>query len=175
MPLMLPRGLYCTSPCNYHFCSLWSHLHRCVAQDINTSLYFITVDRKNRSMRRLGQRVPRYSKVLQVRLSGMCRSADYHSRSVCKLWQRSNRQLPSSIASLPCRTPLCNAAALERTVRAADLSLIITRARQGAVLFVALLVLLWVPLLIFSSSANPPDPGLLHKTKCECVASASLT
>ena len=27
------------------------------------------------------------------------------------------------------------------------------RARQGAVLFVALLILLWVPLLIFSSSA----------------------
>ena len=35
-------------------------------QDINTSLYFITVDRQNRALRRLGQRVPRYSKVLQV-------------------------------------------------------------------------------------------------------------
>jgi hypothetical protein len=47
----------------------------CIVQDINTSLYFITVDRKNRSMRRLGQRVPRYSKVLQVRLPGTRRSA----------------------------------------------------------------------------------------------------
>ena len=45
-----------------------SFLRHATVQDINTSLYFITVDRKNRAMRRLGQRVPRYSKVLQVRM-----------------------------------------------------------------------------------------------------------
>ena len=35
-------------------------------QDINTSLYVVTVDRLNRARRRLGQRVPRYTKFLQV-------------------------------------------------------------------------------------------------------------
>lgn len=36
-------------------------------QDINMSLYFVTVNQKSRSQRSLGQRVPRYQKLVQVR------------------------------------------------------------------------------------------------------------
>lgn len=35
-------------------------------QDINMSLYFVTVSQKSRSQRSLGQRVPRYQKLVQV-------------------------------------------------------------------------------------------------------------
>ena len=42
------------------------------------------------------------------------------------------------------------------------------RARQGAVLFVALLILLWVPLLIFSSSAIPAWTDA--QLQCACPA-----
>ena len=39
-------------------------------QDINMSLYFVTVSQKSRDRRSLGQRVPRYQKLVQVR--GIC-------------------------------------------------------------------------------------------------------
>jgi piezo-type mechanosensitive ion channel component 1/2 len=35
-------------------------------EDINMSLYFVTCNRKYRLERRLGQRIPRYAKFLQV-------------------------------------------------------------------------------------------------------------
>jgi hypothetical protein len=35
-------------------------------QDINMSLYFVTVSQKSRDQRSLGQRVPRYQKLVQV-------------------------------------------------------------------------------------------------------------
>ncbi len=35
-------------------------------QDINVSLFLVTVDRQNRDSRRRGERIPRYQKFLQV-------------------------------------------------------------------------------------------------------------
>lgn len=35
-------------------------------QDINMSLYFVTVSQQSRDQRSLGQRVPRYQKLVQV-------------------------------------------------------------------------------------------------------------
>ena len=84
-------------------------------QDINMSLYFVTVSQKSRDLRSLGQRVPRYQKLVQV-------GAD------CCIW------ITCCSGGSCCRLLICCDSAL-----------------QGALLFVGLLVLLWVPLLIFST------------------------
>ena len=85
-------------------------------QDINMSLYFVTVSQKSRDQRSLGQRVPRYQKLVQVS-ANCCVDLDH-------------TLLDGSCCSLL----ICCRCAL-----------------QGALLFVGLLVLLWVPLLIFST------------------------
>lgn len=80
-------------------------------QDINTSLYFITVDRKNRALRRLGQRVPRYSKVLQVPLVAAfrVRAASVNMNLHGFWWARE--------AGVRSSTPGCGSSSSERVTR----------------------------------------------------------
>lgn len=133
-------------------------------EDISISLFFVTVSRQNRQRHRLGERQPRYTKFFQVCTKNICMPfgcMTHQSRRSCCVCVLISPTISSCFdvpAVLWMHSLICSP--LNPSIR--PLHVIISSLRclsnwvsvQGTLLFLGLLLLLWVPLLVFSSG-NP--------------------